>query len=793
MAKQYLFIILFFTTSLLFAQNGTVTGTITDKKTKETLIGATIVLNEKTGVTSDEKGNFSLFVKPGKHQLTIKLMGYAGETRNIEVVANEKITLNVELEDKTKVLDEVVVSAGRFEQKLSEVTVSMEIIKPSTIENNNTTRIDEAITKIPGVTIMDDQASIRGGSGYSYGAGSRVLLLVDDLPMLSGSAGDVKWDFAPVENIDQIEIIKGAASALYGSSALNGIINIRTYFPGNIPQTKVIFSSGIYMNPERKDIIWWGNTQPTFSCNQFSHSRKMGNFDLTVGGALLSNSGYRQNNDEQSYRGNFNTRYRSKKHKGLSYGINANFMNRKGGEFLLWQDGDSGVYKPASSFLQRFSNSRVNIDPYIVYFNEKGARHSLRTRYFNTTNKNDTGQDNKDDLYYGEYQFQKHYKNELTWTSGITGNYCISNSLLFGNRKHYSSSAGIYTQLDRKFGNLSVSIGGRWEGYKLDESNEEINNFSQTFTAITNTIGGFFKDSNSKPVFRTGLNYQLFEYTFLRTSFGQGFRYPTIAEKYTQSSVGSLNLFPNENLKPETGWSAELGFKQGFKISRWKGYIDVAGFWTQYHNMIEFTFGQHNPDSVVLTFFNFSQWTGFKAENISNAQINGIDISIMGQGKLFGLPATLVAGYTYTNPIDLDVNRDSLKTTDANILKYRFYHSAKIDLEVTYRKFTAGVSAEYNSNIINIDKAFEDPLFYADGVTPIIQNGDSVYIMPGLKDYRAKHNKGDIVLNVRLSYQILESSKLSIVIRNLLNREYMIRPGDVQAPRNIALQYSLKF
>jgi len=70
----------------------------------------------------------------------------------------------------------------------------------------------------------------QGGSGYSYGAGSRVLVLVDDLPLLSPDAGDVKWDYLPVENISQVEIIKGASSVLYGSSALNGIINVRTAY-----------------------------------------------------------------------------------------------------------------------------------------------------------------------------------------------------------------------------------------------------------------------------------------------------------------------------------------------------------------------------------------------------------------------------------------------------------------------------------------------------------------------------------------------------------------------------------
>ena len=59
--------------------------------------------------------------------------------------------------------------------------------------------------QVPGVTIIDGQANIRGGSGFSYGAGSRVLLLVDDLPMLAADAGDIKWSFLPVENLEQVE------------------------------------------------------------------------------------------------------------------------------------------------------------------------------------------------------------------------------------------------------------------------------------------------------------------------------------------------------------------------------------------------------------------------------------------------------------------------------------------------------------------------------------------------------------------------------------------------------------
>lgn len=77
--------------------------------------------------------------------------------------------------------------------------MSMEVIKPSFIENTNSIDMKEAINKAPGVNIIDGQANIRGGSGYSYGAGSRVLVLVDDVPQLAADAGDVKWDFYPLK------------------------------------------------------------------------------------------------------------------------------------------------------------------------------------------------------------------------------------------------------------------------------------------------------------------------------------------------------------------------------------------------------------------------------------------------------------------------------------------------------------------------------------------------------------------------------------------------------------------
>ena len=78
---------------------------------------------------------------------------------------------------------------------------------------------------------------------------SKVAVIVDDMPMLSEMLAGREWGFIPVENISQIEVVKGAASVLSGSSALSGSVNIRTAYPSSKPKTKINIYSGVYSNP----------------------------------------------------------------------------------------------------------------------------------------------------------------------------------------------------------------------------------------------------------------------------------------------------------------------------------------------------------------------------------------------------------------------------------------------------------------------------------------------------------------------------------------------------------------
>ena len=776
----------------LFAQTlGVVKGTVKDTKTNELLPGAVVVVDKSKGVASDIDGNYFISTTTGEHTIDCELIGYKKFTKTITVAPNDTSVINITLtaDVGNTVLDEVVISAGKFEQKLSDVTVSMDVIKPAMVENKNAQTLDVIINQVPGVVVSDGQASIRGGSGYSYGAGSRVLMTVDEMPMISADAADIKWNYLPLENMEQVEVIKGASSALFGSSALNGVINMRTAYAKDVPQTMVSTFYGIYDAPKNPKYKWWGDNQSRIQNGvNFAHSRKIGNLDIVLGGHVYNDEGYRMLETESRQRFNMNLRYNFKKKlQGLSVGVNTNMMQTDGGLFFLWQNADS-VYIPQGKTIQKFDNQRFNIDPFITYFSKKGDKFSLRSRYFLTNNVNSTNQGSRAELYYNEFQYQKRFKNNLTLTTGIvyTEQQVIAFPL-YGRHSGYNYAG--YAQFDYKYKKLTTSFGMRAERNQLDTS--------YTRGYLTNKI----KDLPFQPVFRAGLNYHLFEYTFLRASFGQGYRFPTIAEKFVNTSVSLLKIFPNPALGPERGWSAEIGIKQGFKISNFKGYLDVAGFWTEYADMTEFVFDIYGPKTGK--FYKDIAFAGFKSQNIGRARINGVDASVTGTGKIGPINVSTLLGYTYTNPVyvNYDPLKDTLGLPGVNILKYRNRHLIKADIQLEYRKFAIGYSARYYSPMENIDVRFTQSVLHEynekDPVTgQYIVNFDaaqSTYVMPGLNDYRKKHPGGNWIQDARMSYQICKYLKLAFIVNNIFNEEYTLRPGDVRPPTQYVWQAVFKF
>src|SRR5690554_6718536 len=275
-----------------FSQNAKVVGKVTDDNNNP-LFGATVMYKKDVtiGAYSDENGNYLLEIPEGNAVLIFRYSGMKTDTVQVYVADGEVKEVNFQMFSMVTELEGVEVRVGRFDRPLEEQTVSLEIIRADYIENKNTRSIETALDQTPGLNIMDGEPQIRGGSGFTFGVGSKVAVIVDDMPLLSGDAGRPEWGFVPVENIHQVEVTKGASSVLSGSSALSGSIHIRTAYPTSEPLTKVNLYSGLYMKPSIEGANWWDNT-PLIAGANFLHSRILGNWDIVVGGNLNYDHGY---------------------------------------------------------------------------------------------------------------------------------------------------------------------------------------------------------------------------------------------------------------------------------------------------------------------------------------------------------------------------------------------------------------------------------------------------------------------------------------------------------------------
>ncbi len=792
------FIVLVFS-SLSWAQSeneGVITGVVRDQS-GESIPGAAVVYKSDLtrGALTNDLGVYKLELPAGEARLICRYSDKIADTFNVTLFAGQTITHDILLKDFVLEVDAVQIRVGKFDKPLEDQTVSMEIIRPELIENKNTRSIETALDQTPGLNILDGEPQIRGGSGFTFGVGSKVAVIVDDMPMLSGDAGRPEWGFIPVENIHQIEVTKGAASVLSGSSALSGAIHIRTAFPGLKPKTKVNVYSGFYSKPSVEGSDWWLGT-PLISGANFLHSRRIKNLDLVLGGNVNYDHGYigppvpdslvtadtisnftEEQMASKRVRFNFNIRYRSKKFKGLNYGINGNAMYAQSNLSFAWLNDSSGLYQsyPGAVFLQ--TQTIFNIDPFLNVFTQTDGKHHFRMRYLYANNEMTAGQSNQSSTMYGDYMFKKSYPSlkDFDFIGGLTGTYTNSFANLYagaGDPRNQILNISAYTQLEKKFQKLiNVSVGGRLEYFQLND----------TVTAI-------------KPIFRAGTSLKLYQETYLRASYGQGYRFPTITERYIRTGVGNFGVYPNPDIKPESSWNAEVGIKQGLKFGKIYGYLDIAGFWQEYENTIEYLFGFWGDPAV-----NPSQLFGFRFMNTGNSRVLGIDVSFSGKAKIGkNTELTFITGYNYIVPktltpdyvyaIDQLGREYSYNSTSSNfanqILKYRFLHNVKGDSEITVKKkFSIGFSVKYFSKIINMDGVIEE--FEISTVGPFVQT--IRYL-----DYFDAHRFGNWIFDARISFNLNELHKIALISSNITNRSYSLRPLKIEAPRSIMFQYTFK-
>ena len=234
------------------AQTGSVTGSVVDQ-TGLVLSGTTVTLRGDgvpRTVYSDERGDFELSggIAPGTYTLTVSLTGFSDATVNDVVVSDGVVVLPEVVLQLASFGDTVVVTASRNEVRLIDAPVSMSVISTATLETTPAQNYGDLLRATPGVNVI--QLSARDVQVTSRSPGNTLtnsqLVLVDGRSVYLDFFGLVMWDLLPTnfDDVEQIEVVRGPASAVWGANAMTGAVNIITKPPRESVGTTVTLSGG---------------------------------------------------------------------------------------------------------------------------------------------------------------------------------------------------------------------------------------------------------------------------------------------------------------------------------------------------------------------------------------------------------------------------------------------------------------------------------------------------------------------------------------------------------------------
>lgn len=655
-------LLLFFSKSI-FAQTFSIKGSVVDGQFIP-LPGVNVVLiNTSFGAATDDDGNYEILnLAAGVYIIEFSAIGYEKIRKENIVIKDQSINLDIVLTKEVIETEEVIVTAGKYEQKKSDLTVSSEVIHSEEFENRNFSNLEDAIRFVPGVTMTDDQVSIRGSSGYSRGTGARALMSIDGLPFYTGDTGEIVWEMIPVTELARVEIIKGATSSLYGSAAIGGVLNCITRNISEKPLTTINGFYGMYDGPYYDEWDWSGERRP-FNGLTLSHSQQIEKFGFNISFTRLENASYREDDDFKKYIGFLKAVYNFTPVSSLTF--LANTFNKKAGNFLYWKNSRNALIPP-----ERNEGDRIETDRYLfglIYsslINDKLLLNFRGSYYRNYFIDNEIpANESASNLYRGEIQLHSTLSKFVSLTGGVEGIASTVKSSLFGNPHSFQTSVYLFSDINFSFP-LIASVGVRYDYSKLD------------------TLDGTGAISP-----KLGLNYKLLNNLVLRSAIGVGFRAPSIAEAFTSTSTASITVKPNPYIQPEHNYTFEIGINYNFSSLM---NLDLAVFFSEYKNLIEPVI----DPSDGLVFFN----------NVLEAQINGLEAGL----TFFILPEILDLTFNYTYLLAEDV-------VTGKALRYRPKNVLYAGFVFNKWNFQFGINFRYISKVEEVDEELVDLGIVVDG------------------------------------------------------------------------------
>jgi outer membrane receptor for ferrienterochelin and colicins len=639
---------------------GVISGTVVSFEDNSLLAGANVLIQGTIlGATTDARGSFTLSRVPdGTYHLLVSRVGYQRKLLSgVLVCSGDTSRVAISIDPLPIQSEAVVVTASKREQSLEEIPVSVSLVDSKTIQERNSITIDDALRYVPGVNMIQSQVNIRGMSGYSRGIGSRVLLLLDGLPLLTGDTGEISWETIPTLQVDRVEVVKGSGSALYGSSALGGVINVITRDIKEGSEARVRAYTGLYDTPYYGEWKWSDKTRFLEGVTG-SYSTRSGPLAVLLSGGRANDDGYRQNDFYHRWNAYGKLRYDFSAYENAT--VSLNFLRQQKGSFFWWEDLEHALQPDGEQAFYHITTTRWNANASYRKFISDDFFYTLKGVYFSSVLQNDSmgvnGTSSRARTANLEVQANLIPLSTNTLTFGVVGDFddVGSDSTLYGS--HADFGTALYFQDEIRFDDLvRMTTGARYDFQKVIGL-EGASQFSPKFGVVCTPD----------------------KWTTLRASVGRGFRAPSIGEVYFNAPTYAAIIEPNPDLKAERSWSCEVG---GSELIADRVLLDGSLFWSEFSNLIE---ARVKADSGTPK---------ISFDNVIKARIQGAEVSI--KSDWFKKMVHLEASYTYVWPID----------SAHQILRFRPRHLLYTSGTLNYKALSLGIDFRYISKVDRVDEA----------------------------------------------------------------------------------------
>jgi outer membrane receptor for ferrienterochelin and colicins len=579
--------------SVARAQTAVISGAVRDAETGAPLPGVTILLaGTPFSTTTDGQGAFTIkWLSAGTYTLHAVVIGYSSDSLpGVRLADGEHRTVAIALHRVPLMLQDIVVTASRTAEKGDQSTVSVAALPARDIIQRDVTTIDQALLYVPGVTFNGSgQLDIRGATGLARGVGSRVLMLLDGHPMLSGDGAEIDFSSIPLLDLDRIEIVKGAYSAVYGSNALGGVVNVITTPIGLTPQT--VFRAHAEAYNYQDQYKWSTGRQGALGLG-VQHSRRIGGVGARLYLGYNDTDGFAQNGEAQRWLGRL--KLQSSPDDLHPWDLYTVVTRERAGESFVWRSPDDPYEVPTDQvgdytiFYQVLSGATVT--PLA-----RGATLIRLNPYFNVNTITNYFHDN-DDWHtavkpglLAELSWYAGERNALTF--GLDGAYTVVRSNFLGNPGILDAAAFAQDEV-RLSSTFKASVGIRLDHHDV------------------NVAPGEWSLSP-----KVGVALQVAPRATLRASVGAGYRAPSAIEQFVSSVQFGFQVVPNPALRGEHAWSGEIGTTITL-LDQLR--LDGAVFGSLYRDLI-------GPGPAP------GQPFVFQFQNISRARVAGLDLGLTAQ------------------------------------------------------------------------------------------------------------------------------------------------------------------